>query len=171
MARQEIKKDRICIVCGKVFKGIASANTCTPACRAILVRLKKDGKRPEFILMAKGKGQKIPDLNAPKRLKFKKGEKRPKPEVLEKEIKFAPTTEKSFDGEKVDVVVLDEIGQVEVPKELTPDQKWALKRELEDRLKKVQDRKHQPGGIHPKIFAMNKEAEINEIQEQINKLK
>lgn len=56
------KKNKICLVCGSDFLGIESAITCKPSCRTYMSRLIAKGKRPEFYFIAKGKGQKVPEL-------------------------------------------------------------------------------------------------------------
>lgn len=163
------KRNRICLVCGKEFRGIASANTCSPSCRVELARLKAAQKRPEFILMAKGKGQKIPDLNAPKRLKFKKGEKKPKPEIPVSKIEYATPTESSFDGGKVEAVIFDEPGQVEKIKPMTELEKLSKKSELEKQIREINSEPAKPG-VHVRLAFLDKQDRIKEIQKQIDNL-
>lgn len=66
------KTDKICIVCGGGFKGTAKAECCTDRCRKRLERLKKAGKKPEFLLIG-GKNTKpeVPQKEPPKK-EFKK---------------------------------------------------------------------------------------------------
>ena len=169
MEKERRKRDRICVVCGKEFKGTAASVTCSGSCRIELARLKKANKRPEFILVAKGKGQKIPDLNAPKRLKFKKGEKKSIVDWVYKNIVISETTKESFDGEKINPYLQDEAGQMEIPKELTKEQKMIKIAELNKRLE-IEKRKQCPMGTHPKTFRLTQDSIISEIQEQLKQL-
>jgi len=157
------------VVCGKSFKGIASAQTCTPACRIDLVRLKEAGRRPEYILMAKSKGQKIPDLNAPKRLFFKKGEKKSKVVQLPigNKIKYATVTHESFDAPPVSNLIMDEVGQTAPP--LTKEEIFQKISDLEKQKKVVSERNILSGS--PKANALQKAMEIDEINEKIEQLK
>jgi len=61
MARDKIKKDKTCLVCGEYFRATGKVFTCSGACRIKLARLKKRGKKPEYSLIAKTKGQELPD--------------------------------------------------------------------------------------------------------------
>lgn len=171
MARDILKKTKICLVCGGDFRGTKSKITCTPACRIELARIKEAKKRPEFLLVAKGKGQKIPDLTAPKRLKFKRGEKMVKPEITPDEKNdCAVPDEKAFDGEKLNGYILDEVGKCEVAKPLTKDQILTKISDLEKRKKTVEGRTHGFGDGHPKLFAMNKQSEIADLNKEIAEL-
>lgn len=169
--REPLKSKKICPACGEEFFGTAGKITCSGRCRSIVARLKAAQKRPEFLLMAKGKGQKIPDLNAPKRLLFKKGEKKPKPEFLDSKVVYTVPDEKAFDGKELKGYTLDEPGQFEIPKELTKEEKFTKRMELEKELKKVEGRNHGFGDGHPKMFALEKAAKISKIKEEIEKLK
>jgi len=60
MARMTSK---ICLVCGKDFKGTAAKMTCSPACRTAMSRIFVEGKKPEYYFIAKSKGQKVPEFN------------------------------------------------------------------------------------------------------------
>jgi len=171
MKKKTRKTAKICLVCGEEFLGTAAAQTCSGACRVTLSRIKAAKKRPEFLLMAKGKGQKIPDLNAPKRLKFKKGEKKSAPEMLESKVNYAPADEKSFDGKELMNYTLDEIGKTEPAKPMTKEQKDRMIFDLEKRIDEVKARRHKPSDGHPRVFAMQKESDISNLQEQINLLK
>lgn len=167
------KTKKICLVCGNDFNGTAAAQTCSGACRIALSRIKHSKKRPEYILIAKGKGQKIPNLNAPKGLRFKKGEKKKKPdlEILESKIEYKTPTPESYDAEKMDIIKHDELGQwqeVEV-RPLTEIEKLTKIGELERSLNAV-DRETMPVGMMPKMFGLIKADKKKEIQEQINKL-
>lgn len=77
MARDSIKKTKTCLVCGTEFKGIETANTCGSACRTTLSRLLKKGKKPQYWLIAKNKGQKLPLFFA---APMKKEDNKPEPE-------------------------------------------------------------------------------------------
>lgn len=56
------KKTKICLVCGKDFLGSEAAFTCKSACRTYMSRLFAKGKKPEYYFLAKGKGQKVPEI-------------------------------------------------------------------------------------------------------------
>lgn len=56
------KKTKICLVCGKDFLGNEAAFTCGNACRTFMSRMVAKGKKPEYYFIAKGKGQKVPEL-------------------------------------------------------------------------------------------------------------
>ncbi|HRP30509.1 MAG TPA: hypothetical protein PKV73_01390 [Agriterribacter sp.] len=164
MAREIMKKDKICLVCGITFKGIASAQTCTPACRTALLRIKNAGKRPEYIQMAKGKGQKIPDLNAPKRLKFKKGEKKQKPELLESGIIFAAPTPESYDGPPTSSFILDEVGAMpHTPSPMTKEQIFAYNLEINKQIEAIR-KEPLPPGMLVRAHTLNKETRIDNLQ-------
>lgn len=77
------KTDKICIVCGKYFKGTAKAEVCGPTCRKKSQRLKAAGKTLEYALVG-GKNTK----GAPvKKEESKKVTKRPSNEQkLTKEL-------------------------------------------------------------------------------------
>lgn len=66
MAREKLKKDKICLVCGENFKATGKVNTCGGACRIKLMRLKKEDKKPEYAYIAKSRGQEIPEWIAVK---------------------------------------------------------------------------------------------------------
>lgn len=59
MARMTSK---ICLVCGKEFMGTAAKMTCSTACRTAMSRIFSDNKKPEYYFIAKGKGQKVPEI-------------------------------------------------------------------------------------------------------------
>lgn len=74
MARMTSK---ICLVCGKDFKGTAAKMTCSTACRTAMSRLLAENKKPDFYFIAKGKGQKVPEI---------KKETKPKPNIPDKSL-------------------------------------------------------------------------------------
>jgi predicted nucleic acid-binding Zn ribbon protein len=164
------KTKRICVVCGKEFEGTAAAQTCSGACRTALARIKEAKKRPEYILMAKGKGQKIPDLNAPKRLTFAKGEKKANGSskgllhLIESSNlpKYEPMTTERFKEIKWTAETIDE-------PTLTKEQKLEKIAELEKKKKAISSRNVMGGS--PKAAALQKAMEIDAIDEEIEKLK
>lgn len=169
--RKETRKIKVtCLVCGKEFEGTAASLTCSGSCRIALSRIKAAKKRPEFLLMAKTKGQKIPDLNAPKRLKFKKGEKKRKSEILETEIVYAITTPKSYDAPKMSAIIMDEIGAFGIAPKLTKEQKLELLNELNKQLYKLKEEKSPMSG-NPRMWRLQQDVKISELQEQLNQLK
>lgn len=56
------KTDKICLVCGNGFKATASGKTCSGACRIAMKRMLDNGRRPDFYLIAKSKGQSVPEV-------------------------------------------------------------------------------------------------------------
>lgn len=56
------KKDLVCPVCGKEFKGTAKAMMCSSTCRTRLRRMLALGQKPEFYLNSKNRGQKLPKI-------------------------------------------------------------------------------------------------------------
>ena len=66
MAREKLKKEKVCLICGEKFKATGRANTCSGACRVKLVRMKENDKKPEYCLIAKLAGQELPDWIAAK---------------------------------------------------------------------------------------------------------
>lgn len=56
------KKDLLCPVCGKEFKGTAKAMMCSSTCRTRLRRMLIAGQKPEFYLNSKARGQKLPKI-------------------------------------------------------------------------------------------------------------
>lgn len=172
MARDVTKKDKICIVCGASFKGIASAQTCTPACRAMLVRIKSAGKRPEFMLPAKSKGQKLPDLNAPKRLKFKKGEKKSKVvpmENFDSKIEYIAPTPESYDGGRLSALIVDEYGQTAAQKELNKAEILSAITQLHEKKNEVKAQK-MPPGMFVRSWTLQINSTLSDIDEQIQEL-
>ena len=173
MAREIKRKDKICIVCGIGFKATASAQTCTPACRMELVRLKAAKKRPEYILVAKGKGQKIPDLNAPKRVKYKKGEKAAEKKIAE--ILNAPEVQEASKKAFSNLVTFGQTAvhiptlEVSVFPPLTKEQILTKTAELERKKKEVSERVVFGGS--PKAHALQKSMEIDKLNEEIEYLK
>lgn len=80
------KTNKMCLVCGNQFMATASGQTCSGACRVSLKRIIDSGKKPDFYLVAKSKGQKVPDLLVEKLAKKSKSEKpkeKPVAEVVE----------------------------------------------------------------------------------------
>jgi len=148
-------KSKICPVCGKTFEGTAKAQMCGSTCRGRLRRMLEVGGKPEYYVMAKSKGQKLPSLEWPKT-------KKPK-------IDFKPTTEDSFNGEKVsETLILDEVGtfgDYRQP-ELTKEQKLAKISELNEEIKKI-NAEELPPGMLPKRHTLEKAMKIDSINEQI----
>lgn len=61
-AKETRKGLKICLVCGIDFSGTNAAQTCSTKCRTRMSRMIADGKKPEFLLIAKSKGQKVPEF-------------------------------------------------------------------------------------------------------------
>ncbi len=146
------------MVCGKDFEGTKAAFTCSGACRIEMHRLVKDGKKPDFWLIAKTKGQKIP-------LFFPKAKKQEKEEPLRSQIKYAEITPKSYDAPKL-VEVIDEVPQTPI---LTKEQKQGEIFKLNMQIRDIQ-KEECPLREHPKRFKMGQESRIDEIKEKIKSL-
>jgi len=98
---------------------------------------------------------------------------KPKKEKLSdliSEIKYTPTTEKSFDGPKLDIGNVDEMAQIAEPTPLTKEQKLELISKLEAQKAKVLA-EHTPINVHPKVFQLKREVRVSDIEEQIENLK
>jgi len=165
------KTQKICIVCGKTFEGTEAAQSCGATCRTRLVRIKAANKRPEYILIAKSKGQKIPDLSAPKRLKFKKGEKKgiPLPKDFKEVsvIRYVTPASDSYDGKRLDELTADEIGMFPKVEPLTNEQIWATIDELNRELAAAKNEKMPPGML-VRMWALKKDTKVSGIQEKID---
>lgn len=138
------KTSKICLVCGKDFDGTAAKMTCSDACRTAMFRMASVGKKPEFYLIAKSKGQKVPNF----------GKK--------KEAVVPTITEAPKEINKEPIAVIKE-------PELTKEQKMAKIQELEKEITNI-GRERCPSNQHPKTFILNQEIRISDIKDQINKL-
>lgn len=145
------------MVCGKEFKGTASAQNCSGACRTAMSRMLAIGKKPEFWILAKSKGQKVPLFFAGKT---------EKPVVMKSEapnINYQKSTAESYDGKRLGKEVFDELPLVAVLKPVSPEQR----QEIEKEILKIQ-REECPTNTHPKMFRLQKEVRISELQEKLN---
>lgn len=147
MGRQ---KTKMCLVCGKDFLGNRAAFTCGTACRTYMSRDLKNGKKPEYWLLAKSKGQKIPDWNKPKQAKQK--------EKVVTETKVEETKQ-----------VLPELPKAKVEITLTKEQIVAKISELNRTLAEVKKEKSPLIG-HPKTWILKQEVKISDLEEQILEL-
>lgn len=147
------KKTKMCLVCGKDFLGTEGAFTCGGSCRTMMSRLLANGKKPEFWLVAKNKGQKMP-------LVFSKPTpKKDKPNYPN--IDFKPTTKDSYDAPPLEEIVTDKIG--DIPKPLTLDQKEDIRKQI----KKINEERC-PSNKHPKMFILEQEMRVSELEEKLN---
>ena len=155
MAVVHWKKDKVCPVCGKTFKGTAKAQVCGSTCRSRLKRLIEAGGKPEYYLIAKGKGQKVPDLT---------GVKKPKtPSPFEKTIWFSKPTIESFDGSATEVAKIDEIGIL--PKVMSAEQIYVHNAEIDKKIAEI-GKEPLPHGIMPRAHKLNREIRIDELKSQ-----
>jgi len=158
MARMTLK---ICLVCGKEHEGTEAKITCSNACRTAMSRMLVNGKKPEYWLIAKGKGQKMPlTFTAPK---IKKEKKQDRPN-----IKFTESTKESYDGSNTILDTFDEVGTTDIP--LTKEQKLAKEIEIDKQISEIK-RERCPNGVHPKSFKLTQEVKIEELKELLNQLK
>lgn len=161
------KTKKICVVCGKEFEGTDAAQSCGAACRVKLSRLKAANKRPEFMLMAKGRGQKIPDLNAPKGVKLEKGQTLKQILPLanqQKEVVFDVTIEEmTIEDAKAKYSEL--LPTTATP--LTMEQKFTLKEQWEAEIKEWEKK---PCQGHPRQWRLKVNDAVAEIRGKINQL-
>lgn len=142
------KTGKICVVCGGTFLGIYSKMTCSNSCRVHMSRIVARGGKPEFILLAKTKGQKIPDFTKPKKQQKKEIDK---PNVDEK-TKESKTEQ-----------------QVVAPVQLSKEQRDAKIAELNKEISSIR-REQCPSNSHPKMFKLIQEDRISKLQDEINQL-
>jgi hypothetical protein len=151
MRKETRKTTKICLVCGEDFKGTAAAQVCGNACRVALKRILDADKKPEFWLLAKNKGQKLP-------LVFGVTPKKKETKLADVDVPITPITPESLDIEKP------------TEPELTKEQKLAKIAQLSNQIDTV--RKEQcPQRMHPKTFQLNKEIRISDIETEIEQLK
>ena len=154
------KKTKICLVCGKDFLGNEAAFTCGTACRTYMSRLLKKGKKPEFWLMAKNKGQKIP-------LFFQSPKKKEPEKKLETKIHYKETTKESYDAEPLSNLIMDEVGQTATP--MTKEQIAIEVSKLNAQIEAIVKEKC-PMNKHPKMFVLEQEMKKSDLEEKINLL-
>lgn len=134
------KKTKLCLVCGEEFLGTNGKMTCSGACRTEMSRLLSSGKKPEYWMIVKSKGQKVPNF-------FKSATKDKKP-IEEKnkviEQKETPTI-------------------TEPQKKLTPEEYAALEIEL-----KALKSQRLPPGMHPRTFKLLQDDKIADLQAKID---
>jgi len=147
--------NKICLVCGKEVKGTESKITCSTACRTALCRMVAKGRKPEFWLIAKGKGQKLPSFN-----------KKEKGKVIKDVVK------------NIEYIELP-TNILESPiTEFTPPENIKLtKEQLEIKINSINkqildlERGSCPLGHHPRLFKLSQEVEIDKLKESIINLK
>lgn len=152
------KTNKICLVCGTEFKGTEARFTCGNACRTAMSRMLSKGKKPEFWVLAKSKGQKIP-------LFFQKPIIKIKEPSFESKIDFVESKPESYNSEKISFAKIDEAGLVEPPKVLTLQEKLGHNAKLDIRINE-EKRKDCPKNIHPKLFRMQQDDIIAELEKQ-----
>lgn len=164
MAVEHWKKDKICPVCGKDFKGTAKAQVCGSTCRSRLKRLIEAGDKPEYLLIAKSKGQKVPGLTGEKRLKFKAPEKKTQEALVitETKINYAEPTPESYDGKQI-FPTMDEAAVSGAP--LTLEQKIAHNEGIDRKIEAI-NKEPLPPGMLPKAHIMSKEIRTDELKDQ-----
>ena len=137
------KKIRICLVCGKEFEGSRGKMTCSGSCRTDMSRTFAKGEHPDFWLIAKSKGMKVP--NHEKR-------ETPKPKIPE-----IPKVQKI------------EIEQTPVERILTHDQKWEKLEFLKKQLQEVRLKKN-TSFMHVRLFKMQQDDKVAELQGEIDSI-
>lgn len=154
------KTSKICLVCGEEFLGTDGKMTCKDACRSAMSRMVAKGKKPEYWVIAKSKGQKIP-------LFFPKPKKKDKQERIETKINYKENTKESYDAEPLSFLTMDEVGQT--APFLTKEQIAIEVTKLEGQIKTVKMEKC-PMNKHPKMFILEQEVKEAELQDKIDKL-
>lgn len=163
MKSEHWKKDRLCPVCGKTFKGTAKAQVCGSTCRGRLKRLIETGQKPEYYMMAKSKGQKVPLLFSRQKTQKEQAEELP----IGNKIEYAATTPESYNAPPLQSwIIMDEVGHTPPPP--TKEQIWEMKAELEKQKKTISERNILGG--NPKAHALQKSMEIDKINDQIDNL-
>lgn len=153
MARMTTK---ICPVCGSEFKGTDGKITCGNACRTAAVRLRQKGKKMEFALIAKTKGQKLP---APKPLKVTRPERANISTIVDtaKELfteAELPKIEAYTPPQKQDITTLE--------------QRWSHNDRINKLIKEEKARKMPPGMLPRRWFLQQKDI-ISELENQLIK--
>lgn len=154
---------KMCPVCGKEFKGTEGKITCSNACRTATSRMLAKGKKPEYWLMAKSKGQKMPLVFNGPLVKKKKVEEE---ELDGATISFVTPTPQSFDSPPLNPDIQDEPLNTEKPKDMTLDQKWAHNDTIERKIKEI-DKQPLPPGMLPKMWRLKRDMEIDKLKEQL----
>jgi uncharacterized Zn finger protein (UPF0148 family) len=153
MARMTTK---ICPVCGLQFKGTDGKITCSNACRTAAVRMRQKGKKMEYALIAKTKGQKLP---APKPIRIKEQETLEDTSIIDpKKDASAPQDSPKIGlispPEKTDIVKLEDI--------------WAHNDRI-NKLIKEEKNKKMPAGMPPKRWGLQQSDIISELEKQLIK--
>lgn len=152
------KVSKMCLVCGNEFKGTEGRFTCGNACRTAMSRMLANGKKPEYWLLAKNKGQKVP-------LFFKRTEPKKPEKHLDSNIEYSKTTPKSYDSDKISFAKIDEVALIEQPKVLTLQEKFYHNAEIDKKIALEKNRQLTPG-MHPKLFRMQQDDLIAELEKQ-----
>jgi hypothetical protein len=156
------KTTKLCPVCGNEFKGTDGKITCSNACRTAASRMLAKGKKPEYWLMAKSKGQKMPLVfNGPSPKKEK-----PKHENLSSKVEVITPTPLSYDGPPLNPLIQDEARKTEVAKVITWAQKLAHNDKIENEIKEI-DKKPLPPGMLPKLWRLKRDIEIDKLKDQL----
>lgn len=148
------KTNKICPVCGSEFKGTDGKITCSNACRTAAVRMRQKGKKLEFALIAKTKGQKLPSS---KPIIIKTPERVENPPVLETSKELPPLLE----------VAQKEPENASLKLDLTRlEQKIAHNERINQLIKEQKEKKMPPGMLVRKWALMQQDA-ISELEKQI----
>ena len=161
------KTTKLCPVCGKEFKGTDGKITCSNACRTAASRMLAKGKKPEFWLIAKSKGQKLPIVfngPIPSVVKPKKEDFNGSVNLTAK-IDYTTTIPESYDSPLKSAYLLEEVESTEPPKELKWEQKMAFNAEIDRKISEERNKKHQTG-MHPRQFRLQQEDKIAELEKQ-----
>lgn len=172
MKTEHWKKDLICPVCGITFKGTMKAQVCGSTCRGRLSRILEAGKKPEFYLLAQTKGQKLPPLDAEKRLVFKKTPvaKKVEEQTLDQSIQYKKSEDLAYDGGRSSMFIMDEVGQMPPIQPLTKEVILLIISAHEKEIAAI-EKESLPPGMMPKSHVLNKEIRIDEIKDKIEKLR
>lgn len=149
----------MCVVCGKEFFGTEGRNTCGGSCRTKMSRLRQRNKKPEYWILAKSNGQKMPNFDRQPEMYRKEKKPQIKTEIISS-VKFEkPIIE-------IPPVVKYEKPISEIPKkELTVFEKIAHNADIDRKIKTEKD-KSSPPGIHPRMFRLQQDDIVKELEKQ-----
>lgn len=151
MARMTTK---ICPVCGSEFKGTDGKITCGNACRTAAVRMRQKGKKMEFALIAKTKGQKLP---APKPLKTT----RPEPTNFSSIVDIIKELPSKQELPKIEAHIAPQ-----KPDITTLEQRWSHNDRINNLIKEEKAKKMPPGML-VRRWALLQQDIISELEKQI----
>jgi hypothetical protein len=119
-----------------------------------------NGKKPEYWLVVKSRGQKLPLFFCPPKTKEEN-----KTDGLGTKIVYAKVTPNSYDSKKISSVP-DEPDIYEATKEMTIFEKMEHNAEIEKKIT-VEKNKSLSPGMHPRVFKLQQDDIIAELKKQL----